>query len=183
MLETVRTTTRLQPFLRWVPDEAFDLDPRTLADATIITSTAGDPYALQNQYIDRLRDVGRIRALLPTTGLRSWKAARNRTLAGELECELVVSPAVVQTIRSSPKYERVVDDVLDSGRHDVFVAAEQLPFFLAIMDDYIQIAVADADRMPRALVESEQGEVYDWAEQTYNRYRRTAAPLSTTVSM
>jgi hypothetical protein len=61
----------------------------------------------------------------------------------------------------------------ETGRCRVFQADEHPPYFVGVMDDVVQIG-ADEGGEPRALVESTDPAVRDWAEATYERFRRRA---------
>jgi len=96
LVTTIEAATRLEPFLEWMPDGAFDLDLRHLTDAGL----------------------------------------------------------------------------------DTFVHDGPVPFFPGLYDDRVQVGVGDDEGSSRALVESRDEAVREWAEDTYAAYRTAAKRLA-----
>lgn len=70
-----------------------------------------------------------------------------------------------------------MEEIFDSGRTEYFVYDEELPFDLAIIDDIVQIVVTKGDE-PRALIQTTSDDVYDWAMETFSRFKRKLTPLT-----
>ena len=177
-LDSVGSAAEVESFLRWVPPGSLDLDPRHLADATVVSGSPGDPYAMVNRHVRRLKEADDVRALLPLTGLHAHEAMHDRIVRGDGRAELVVAPPVVETMRSDPDYRPLTTDLVATDRYEVLVA-DGLPYYLGVLDDLTQIGVDD-DGQPRALLETEDDTVRAWAEATFESYRADAVPADLT---
>jgi hypothetical protein len=61
----------------------------------------------------------------------------------------------------------------------MLVSPTELPFYLGLTDDgCVQIGVEDDDGLPRSLLETTDGDVMEWAESVYRKYRAEAEPKS-----
>jgi hypothetical protein len=88
-----------------------------------------------------------------------------------------VEPSVAETFQSNPDYAQVVDEIMATGRLDVFIHEGELPYGLALVNGTAQIIVADGDD-PRALAETDAPDVWDWMEETYNDYRSASKQMT-----
>jgi predicted transcriptional regulator len=168
--EKAETVARLQPFLEWVPKDALGFDIRHLKDATLYTPSEGNPYAMLNNHVNRIDNADSGWGLLPFTGLHATKTAHERVVEHGATFELVVEPDVAETFQSSPRYRELTEEMAETGRFEVLVYDGSMPFSLNLLDEFVQIVVADGEE-PRATVESDAAAVSDWAEKTYEAYR------------
>jgi predicted transcriptional regulator len=173
LAETMATAEELSPFLEWFPISEYDLAVDDLQAGTVTAAVDGDPYAPAREHTSRIRTADRFRALLPSIGQNAVSEAHRRILAGDLEATLIVSPSVETCIRTdhlAPQFE----EMLSTGRLTVLVA-ESVPFFLGLLDDLTtQIGVEDDDGMPRALFETEDETVREWADALFVEYREAS---------
>lgn len=175
--ESIQLERRLRPFLRWVPRESFDLDPRALADATVIPVDPADPYNWVHYHVDRLESVSRTRMTLPMIGGEAWGVTTRRLLAGDLEAELIAEPAVADKLRTNPRYSEHVERILPLEGFELFVFDDKFPYGVGLFDRTVQLIVADDAGMPQALVETDATEAYEWAERTFEGYRARSTPF------
>lgn len=175
-LDSVESAADIESVLRWVPPGTLDLDPRHLADADVYTGSPGDPYAMVNRHVRRLAETDRVRALLPLTGLHAHEAMHDRVADGDGRAELVVAPAVAETLREDPDYRPLTADLAATDRFDVRVATDDVPFYLGVLDGVTQLGVDD-DGQPRALLETDTDAVRDWALDAFERRWAAAEPI------
>lgn len=175
-LETTEVVERLRPFLRWFPEVELGFDVRVLADATIVVPDSTDPYAPVNRHIDAMERTDRFRSLLPVVGLPAMTVGRDRIVEDGCHHEIVVSERLAPTIRDQPEYRELLEEMLASGNCALFVADREVPFYLGLFDDCVQIGVDD-DGIPRALVETDADDVREWAERTYETYLAGSDPF------
>lgn len=175
LLSTTATVDRLGPFFRWFPVDELDVEWEWFADAGVYASTSSDPYAPIDRHVERIETAADLRCLLPQVGLRAMRAL-GRERDG-FEHELVVSPSVGETLRSEEKYVEGRAAVSERGRLDVYVADRPVPVYLGLFDDCVQVGVSDGDGVPRALVETDDERVREWAGDLYERHRSEATPL------
>lgn len=177
LVETMDVSVRLEEFFRWVPATEFDLDLQHLAEADIMVGEPGDPYAMVNRHVSKLETMEECRSLLPFTGLHAAEAATGQIENEDARVTVIVEPDVADTFESNPQYAELIDDVVADGRMDVLVYDDTIPYNLNIIDETVQILVAEGDE-PRALLESDAEAVYDWAVHTFENYRAPATPVS-----
>ncbi|WP_135821183.1 helix-turn-helix transcriptional regulator [Halostella litorea] len=176
LVDTVELTEGLSAFLEWFPRSELPFELDRLADAEITTSDAGDPYAPARKQSEILRTADRMRLFLPSIDMEGTKLITERVTEGGLEAETVIAPGLEATVESDD-FGPLLREKVATGRSDVYVAESDLGFYLGLADDgTVQIGVEDGDGLPRALVETADARVREWAEETYERYRADARP-------
>lgn len=176
-LRTARAAERARPVLDHLRRADLDLDLAHLHDAAVVDGDRHDPLAMVNHHVSRIRGAECFRAVLPIVGLHAHETVNRRVLDGELTAELVVSTDVAETLRRDPDYAELTDDLLRTDRYDLLVTDEEIPFYLGVLNDVVQIGVDEAGD-PRALVESDCEAVRTWAVDTIATYREAAEPIS-----
>jgi hypothetical protein len=124
-------------------------------------------------HVNVLKQADEIRAVLPLTGLHAHEAVHERVTQHGTRAELVGCPEVVRTFLSDPDFADMTEAMAATGQFHVFQRNERPPYFLGVMDDVVQIGVDD-DGDPQAIIESTNSDVRDWAEATYERFKREA---------
>lgn len=170
--ERVAVAERLEPFLRLVPP-AFDVDLRHLADATLALSKPSDPHGMINVHVERLRETDDHRLLLPVTGLHAYEVGHRTVVDGGARAESVVTPGVADLYRGDTPYAPLYEEMTGSGRYECRVTERPIPFYLGILDDTVQVGVTKENE-PRAILETEDPAVREWAEATYGEFRESA---------
>jgi predicted transcriptional regulator len=171
----VAVLDEFEEVLRWIPREAFDLDPRHLADAELLVPEPGNPYAMIDRHTRVLHEATTVRVLLLLTGLHAHEAAHNAVVNNGADCEIVCTPSVVETFRS-PAFVDLSNEMAETGRHHIYVSRETIPYFVGVFDETVQIGV-DRRGVPQALVETDSEEVREWANGVIDGYKRRATPL------
>ena len=177
LTDTIEIGQRLEEFLEWMPMDEFGVDIRLLADADIIVAEPGDPWSMINQHIQLLKTMDEGRFLLPITGMHAAETAHERVVENEAGCELVVEPSVAETHQADPNYAPIVEEIVATGRVDVYQYEGELPYGLALVGGTVQVITAEGDE-PRALLETENDEVRDWAEGKYEEYKQQSQKLT-----
>lgn len=176
LLETVRRVEELSDFLRWFPDDESAPDFLNLRDATVTTASDGDPYAPARNQTEILRTADRLRILLPSIDLEGTKTITEQVTHHGLEAETVVSPGLEETLESE-EFAPLLREKMQTGRSTLLVSSRDLPFYLGLADDgRVQIGVEDDEGFPRALLETTDEAVREWAKDVYRTYREAAKP-------
>lgn len=176
MLETGRVAVRFQEFFQWISADEFDLNLQALADAELYVTESGDPWAMINRHIEVIREMDEGRAILPFTGLHAQEAAYERVVHEGARGELVVNSHVADTLETNPQYRDIAEELVATGRFDIYKYEGSIPYAINILDETVQLVAADGDE-PRAMLESDAEAVFDWAERTYEEYKRQATFL------
>lgn len=176
MLDAMASVTELRPFLRWLPADVAVPDFHDADDVTVTVSTDADPYAPARKQAEILDDADRLRILLPSIGLEATRTITEQVTRHGLEVETVV-PRDLEATLESDEFAPLLREKVATGRSTVLVASADLPFYLGLADDgRVQVGVEDDDGFPRALLETTDADVREWAESVYRDYRDGARP-------
>ena len=175
--ETIHTLVRFEPFMRHVPPGVIDVE--LLDGADLVVAEAGNPYAMIDRHVERLRNMDHCRVTLPITGLHAGEVSATQIVENGARGELVVCPAVADVHWNDPQFSQMVEEMLGTGRVDYYVYEGDLRFSLAIIDEFVQLVAVDGDE-PRALIESAAEDLYGWAERTFEEYKQAATEVSAT---
>lgn len=174
LLETMRTVDELAEFLRWFPPSVEAPAFHRADDVEVTTSTDADPYAPARTQSKILHTADSLRFLLPATDLESTETIVEQVTEHGLEAETVVSPGLEPTFESGD-FAPLIREMVASGRSPIYVSPDPLSFYLGLADDgRVQVGVADDEGLPRALLETTDDDVREWAERVYDD-RRAAA--------
>jgi predicted transcriptional regulator len=176
LLDTVSIAEQLKPVIQWVDRTELDFDFELLVDADVITAKPGDPWAMVNRHVKRLKTADQVRALLPLTGLHAMKIGHDRVVDHGAMTEHIASTNIVETFQTDPSYREYYQNLAQTDRYELYRYTEKIPYYLGILDDTVQIGV-DEDGEPRGLIETKNKEVFDWALNTLDGYRKKAEPV------
>lgn len=176
LVETVELADELGSFLQWVPDGTLDLDLRLLADAKVLLSKPGDPWAMVNRHVELVRETMNARMILPVTGLHAVEVGHRKIVDDSARAEFVVEPKIAETFRSNPDFVPLIEEMADTGRFEVRVYDGEIPYYLGVLDETVQIGVDEAGE-PRAILETENEAVAEWAAGVYGEYKRESEPF------
>jgi predicted transcriptional regulator len=176
LVSEVELTDKLQSFMQWVPDGTLDLGLEHLTDAEIILPEPGDPYAMVNRHVELIRETADDRVILPVTGLHAFEALHQKIVEENATSELIVEPTIEETFRTNPSYVELYGEMVATGRFDIRVYDGDIPYYLGVLDDTVQIGVSE-DGEPRAMLETENEAVGDWAAGVHAEYKRESEPL------
>jgi len=173
LLSTVETAESLAPFLEWFPLSSYDISVADLRDSEVTAVSTGEPLAPARKQTALLQSTTQFRGLFPSMDIEGTRLVHERTMAGEFEAEIIVSPDVAGMLRDEP-FAPLVSELLASGRHTIHVA-EEIPMYLGIADGTaVQVGVEDDEGIPRALLETTTESVRTWADSLISHYRQSA---------
>jgi predicted transcriptional regulator len=173
MVKTTQVANRLQPFLKWVDRSAFDIELRYLSDAELLLPEPNNPYAMVDRHVQLIKQSESHRVVLPLVGLHGFEAGHEQIVSGNARAEFIVGPETADMLRSDPPFSDLTQEMLDTGRFKIRVYHGEIPYFVGILDDTVQIGV-DENGEPRALLEAESPDVLSWAEAKYDSYKEDA---------
>ena len=177
-VDRAEVVLELEPFLRWAPSEEIDLDIQWLADAEVLVPTDADPYAMINRHVQRLKDADYVRGMLPVTGLHAHETAHENVVENGAEGKLIVESDVADVLTSKTAFAELTEEMLATGRFELLVCDDSIPYFVGVFDDDIVQIGVDEDGEPRALIETNQRDVRTWATERLNEYEQRAERLS-----
>ncbi|WP_411967485.1 helix-turn-helix transcriptional regulator [Haloferax sp. YSSS75] len=169
LVEIIQATDKLKPILEQLSVSEIEFDPLLLAEGTVTVSSSSNPYAPVNQHIGRMGSAHHVKCLLPSLGFNPLRAAERGLLDSGAKHELVVDTDVAETFRSNPEYTEPLNHLLDTGILTLYVSDEEIPYYLGVLDDTVQIGVSD-EGIPRALLETKSDDVKEQAVDILNNY-------------
>jgi predicted transcriptional regulator len=177
LTDAVELTEELSPILELVSASELDFDIEHLSDATVTESTDSDPYAPVRKHMAAFEEAQSIRSVLPSVDLEVAQTFRDRLEDPGFSGVLVVTAEIAHRF-AQPEYEAVVNDMLDAENCDILVSEEDFPYYLGILEgETVQIGIEDGQGYPRALLETDDVAVYEWAMDEFDRYRERASPM------
>lgn len=177
--DRIDLATRFGPLLRHLPDDAVDLDVRTLAGATLVGPTEGDPYAAMNRLHELRADADYVRELAPALCLDGVEqlADRIESEADPPDVESVVESTALEPAASPPEVEAELERIAAAESGAVRTCDDAVPFVLGVYDEAAVVCALNDDGIPVALLETTNPDVRDWATETYRAYRERSASV------
>jgi predicted transcriptional regulator len=130
-----------------------------------------------NRHVRVVEQTEAHQCLLPLVGLHGHKAAHKQIVDNGATGEIIVGPDALDTLLSDSDYAELTQEMAATGRFSLFQYDGDIPYFVGVLDDVVQIGVDD-DGTPRALLESQRSQVRAWAEDTFEEYKRLATPVT-----
>jgi predicted transcriptional regulator len=133
LINTIEQRQRLNPILKWVPNGELDIDLDLLVDANLFLPKDGDPWAMVNRHVSLLKQVNQGWAVVPLTGLHAYEALHDRIINNGAEFDMVVNRDVAETLESNPDYAGLSEDMIATGRYDIYVSDGEIPYFVGVL--------------------------------------------------
>jgi predicted transcriptional regulator len=171
LIETIEQGLRLNPFLRWIPGDDFDIDLRLLADAEMLLPEPSDPWSMMNEHVNKIEETHDGKVIQPLASLHAMETAYDRIVNEGATGATVVESSVAAMFQSNSNYAELVEEMIATERFDLFVYDGTIPYYIGVFDETVQIGV-DEDGIPRAILETDSPEVRKWAESKYEEYKQ-----------
>jgi predicted transcriptional regulator len=165
--EAIDDGRTLQPFLKWVDPAAFDLDPTVLAGADVTVAKGANPYAPVNEHVAALDRTDSFQGCLPVVGRDALRKSRERLGETDGTWEMVVTEEVLEALRSDPSLTGGFEAIREHDGLEIYVHEGEMPMFVGLYDEIVQIGVEDDRGVPQALVSATDDRVREWAREFY----------------
>ncbi len=176
LLRRMEVEGKLSGIWREMPATLLALDPDWIADASITLPTRQGPFAPTDRAAELVDGTARSRLLTHALLDPCLVAHRDGITAGSHRFEAVVTEDVVQALAAST-HAPWIGTALSTDRFEVYVTDGEVPQVIGVNDDAVYFGIADERGAPLALIETDDGTVVDWAESTFESYRRDAVAL------
>lgn len=170
-IDELHNINRLQPFLKWTSLSELDIDVTHLSDANVVVSSPSNPYAPVNKHVEALNTADDIRVILPSVGRDALEVTSRRVREQGAHCEAIVQHNCINVLRDDPAYRRHLDQLPDTTNFRIYEYDDEIPYYLGLIDDLVQIGVEDDDGIPRALIETRKPAVRNWGDDVLCQYR------------
>lgn len=178
LIERVETERKLRDVWQRLPSEdaGFSIDMCT--NATVTVATADDPYCPVNRFLSLVEGTDRYRFLGCDLALiEPCMADISRKIVDGMEAEVIETPSVVSYVRST--HGERLSEALQSGNLTIQVHDDLPPYGVGLFDDRIAVSGYDPDNgTVQVLVDTDAAEAREWAESTFESYRRRTPTIS-----
>jgi len=168
-----------EELLRPLPPDA-PMSPALLRGATVEVAEPPTPSEVLEPVHDLIADCDRVRGLsVAATRPGAVFEQLERRVADGASFEWVFTPGMASYVRET--YGEVLADLRATGRFDLYVTDETIPYGLGVVtagDRYhVYLTLYDDDNTVRGTLVNEGLEAYHWAEGVYRSYREDAEPF------
>ncbi|MDR5674447.1 Transcriptional regulator, contains HTH domain [Halalkaliarchaeum sp. AArc-CO] len=173
--------SELGPFASHIGPIADDLPWSALKSAEITAARDRDPFATVQRLVELIStaDADRMRAVTPIVA-EVFNEAAGEFIEGGGHLELTIDPGVLEASRAG--FPDAVDRAVENGDVEVRVHPEPIEFGLMLCEEWTCLGAYDDENNVRAVVESDSPELFDWADEQYDRYRSRTVPLDEVLS-
>lgn len=182
LIEQIQIERRLRDVWHQLPVEASDLGVELMLDAVVTVADATDPYSPVTRFVSLLEETDHFRFVgFDIALLEPCKDEfRQRVLDG-MRAEVIDPPNLARNILAV--HSTHCEASLESGNLSVRVHDDLPQYGLCLFDDRVGISGYESDSgTVLALVDTDDPEVREWAETTYESYRRESRPLDTRIT-
>ena len=173
--DTTATGQKLGDIQQYLPTEEFEFDLRRLGESRVTRPTEADTLAPLSRSATLMRQ-----ATQRFTPLVVNVDRLHTREAGEIEgvetIEAVLTTDVMETILADSAMCEDTISAFDRG-FDFYLYEGSAPITFTLFDDTVGFELNDGSGFVPALVESDDPDVLEWAENTYDRYKRQSTPL------
>lgn len=177
--DVMGTVSALSRVVGWLPTGTFGFDFARLRDADVTLPHPNDPLVPTREMLRRIHAADRIRMVTYTFLPEANLATRQCFVEASQSFEGVFDRSLVDTVRSDPASAAHLREVLADGAR-IAVAAEPVPFILAIADGTVVIGAVDDGGSPQGVITTDDDVVHAWAEETIDGYLERADQISPT---
>lgn len=174
LMRNLETFEALPPVSEWFPDDEPAFDLCLLDDATVVTADEGDLIAPIRRGLELIERSDHLRAVANGASREFIEATREAVDTGSTHT-ILVPPETVDAMRADPDLRAGVRKMLDTGNATLlrYDGDGELPV-VQIGDGTVALCSGDH----RAMVETGDGEVRDWAEGYLDSLLADATPIS-----
>ncbi|MFC7213206.1 helix-turn-helix transcriptional regulator [Saliphagus sp. GCM10025334] len=167
---------RLREPLQWLPSDLLTFDVRRLRDAELIVLEESDATAIVRRILEFRRSGDRIRGVTRTVAPEFIENDWESTVHGDTRLEMVITPDVLDAIRTHPTSAKQLHEMLEET--DVHVSVfDDVPISVGIVDGAVGIDLTDEQGVVKGGFVTEDETVYEWAVDLFETCREEATPV------
>ncbi|WP_174786361.1 MULTISPECIES: helix-turn-helix transcriptional regulator [Haloprofundus] len=170
LLSNVETEVHIRPVVQWLPTAHLDVDLARFGDARITRPTRTSPNGPLKRALE-------LSARAETQLVASYvlnhemlETLHGAVVEGTQSLRGVLSRETVETLRDDPASQRRLRELLSCEDADLRLAEEPIPFAVGVADETVFFFLRDDDGLLRALLESTDSEIREWAVRAVDDY-------------
>jgi predicted transcriptional regulator len=175
-ISEIKNAQEYKEFLDTVNETALSLS--AISDAEITRASSTNPVAPLIRLAEVTADASEVSVLTNSVAPESFEVGRKRIRNDEQEVEMVIDRRAIASIRGSEWFGEEVRKDLMTGNLKLWVYEDEVPHQIGIFDERICLGAEDEDRMPVAVLETDDDGVVGWAESVFESYREESVLLA-----
>ncbi len=177
LIARIEAERKLRDVWRLLPIEASGFTIEMGSDAVVTVAEADDPYRPVNRFVSLLRETERFRFVgFDVALLEPCKDVLSQRIIDGMQTEIIDRPSSARYIVST--YPEHCSEPLESGNLTVRTHDDLPMYGVSLFDDRIGLSGYNRDSgTVQALIDTNAPAAREWAESTYESYRREARPF------
>ncbi len=177
-MATVETVQKLRELAPRIPFDELGLDPRDLADARITTPSPTDATAHTRRERELLSRTNRVQFLCNQAQPETVERYRDWAVDDDRRLEAIISGDAIDAAMANEEMATDLDDMMTADGVTIHRYEGSVSAMLGLFKDVASIVPLDDSGVPCAFVESRNETVRSAVEDTLERYRDRAEPVS-----
>lgn len=173
LMRNLATYADLPPVMEWFSEGQPSFDLCLLDDATVTTADEGDLIAPIHRALELIEGTDQLVVVGNGASREFIEAIRDAVEAGQTHT-MLGPPALIEALRANPDQRADMRAILESGRATLlqYEGDVNLPV-IQIGDGSVALCSGDH----RAMIETTDVEIYDWATSYFESLRAEATPV------
>ena len=177
LVDILGTERTLRPIVDYLPTDSLAFDVRHLADATVTTPSGTRPNAPVRRVIDLIGDADEVRVFSHAFNEQSLTAIQDRTGVGVQTFRGVFSRGAIEALAEDSALRERLLELIDTDGVEIRLCEDEIPLAVTVADDTVHLLVRDDNGVLQASVDTDADAVTEWADETFEQYWDTGAPL------
>jgi len=174
-VEKMDRVNKLSGFFEEVSFSEVSVDFDTVAESSVTVQEQYAPHAPMEHLLSSLEDTDEVRGFAPVITDAYADAYYQAIKENGTEVEHILSESVARIIRR--RYPEQMKDTMDTDRTETYVYSDEFPLGLTMFDDSVLLYSLDENGVMKAILENDDEELYDWAQDYYEGYLEKAEPF------
>ncbi len=174
----IKATDEYREFLSIV--RRTDLSLSGVSDAKVTRASSRNPVAPLVRLAEITAGADKVRVLTNSIAPESFEVGRQGIREGEKSVEMVVDRRTIDSIRGSEWFGEELKKDLRTDNFSLWIHEEPVSYQIGLMDGKLCLGAEDENRMPVAMLETENTEAVGWARDVFDKYRRRSDRLKST---
>ncbi|WP_224267996.1 helix-turn-helix transcriptional regulator [Haloprofundus salinisoli] len=170
LLSNVETEVHLRPVVQWLPTAHLDVDLARFDDARITRPTQTTPNGPLKRALELSAQAEAQLVVSYVLNYEMLETLHGAAVEGTQSLRGVLSRETVETLRDDPTSWRRFRELLSCENVALRLAEEPIPFAVGVADETVYFFLRDGDGLLRALLESTDSEIREWAVRAVNDY-------------
>ncbi len=170
LIGEMEAENRLREAVQWLPGDLLTFDIRCLRDAELILVDETDVTALTRRILEFHRSGDRVRGIARESAPVFIENQWELTVQGDTRVELVITPEIVESIRTHQPTARRFREMLNQENARYFVH-KNIPISVGIVNGAVGINLTDEEGTLKGGVKTDNETVYAWAVDLFETCR------------